>query len=267
MVGGTTERDATCDADREIESIRSAIDMGVTCIDTAELYSAGYAEELVGRAIKKYDRNSLQIISKVAANNLNYDNVLRAAEGSLRRLGVEYLDLYLIHQPNPKIPLLETMKAMKELLRSGLIKNIGISNAKVQTLENAQSSIDEPIVLNQVHYNLIYREPERCGLLEYCQKHKVLLMAWRPVQKGELSNQVPQLLLDLAKKYDRTPAQIAINWLVCQESVITLAGMKDRKHLQENLGALDWTMDSSDIELLRNQYPGQQPTSDRVPLI
>ena len=122
------------------------------------------------------------------------------------------------------------------------------------------------IVVNQVHYNLIFREPEKSGLLDYCRKNDVLLIAWRPVEKGILSVKGIKIIDEVCRKYNKTAAQIAINWLISQKNVVTLAKMVSQKHLHENLGALNWQMDNSDIEKLRRSFPGQKSVSAAVPL-
>jgi diketogulonate reductase-like aldo/keto reductase len=267
MLGGTTEPDPSRDLQAEIQSIRQALDKGITCIDTAELYAGGLCETLVGEAIKNYSRKNLQIISKVRQENLSFTGVLQAAENSLERLKTDYLDVYLVHIPNLDIPLRETMRAMKELRQNGKIKNYGMSNASVQTLKEAEQHFGEKPVLNQVHYNLICREPEVSNLLSYCQQQGIILMAWRPIEKGALCSPEESLLRKLSAEYRKTPAQIAINWLISQPMVCTLSTMRNVAHLEENLGALGWQMHSRDIEDLRKNYPNQRAQSDRVPLV
>jgi len=122
-------------------------------------------------------------------------------------------------------------------------------------------------VTNQVHYNLIYREPEASGLLDYCQQNDVILTAWRPVQKGILAKNDADLVNKMGGKYVKTPAQIAINWLISQKNVVSLSKMSNPEHLKENLGAVGWSLEPKDIELLKNDFPGQQSVSDRVPLV
>ena len=187
MMGGDYHYDPNNDDEADITAIRAAIEMGITHIDTAERYAERHAEELVGQAIKGYDRTKLFIVSKVSPEHLRYEDVIASAKESLERLQTEYLDLYLVHIPNPEIPIEETMRAMDVLLAKGLVKNIGVSNFTIERPEEAQSHTKNRIVANQLHLNLIFREPERKGLLEYCQKNDVMFVAWRPVQKGLLA--------------------------------------------------------------------------------
>ena len=147
-----------------------------------------------------------------------------------------------------------------------LIKHIGVCNFNKEHLAEAQSYTKNKIVCNQVHYNLMFREPEQDGLVEYCQNNDVFLSAWRPIGKGNLLEEIPLVAQEMCDKYKKTPAQIAINWLVSQPYVITLSKTRHPDHLNENLGALGWQMDSEDIEQLRKEYPNQQYISDAVPL-
>lgn len=253
-MGGGMTRNPLNDDEADVEAIKTAIDLGIMHVDTAELYAAGHAEKLVREAIAGYPREKLFLVSKVKGQNLRYEDVLTAAENSLRRLGTDYLDLYLVHWPNPSIPLKETMKALDELLKKGLTKNIGVSNFAVQDLKEAQSYTKNKIVNNQVHYSLKVREPEENGVLEYCQKNDILLTAYTPLAKGELVKK-EGLLGELAEKYDKTPAQVALNWLISQDNVVTIAKTRNTEHLRENLGAVGWEMKEVDIEKLRSEFP------------
>ena len=266
QMGGRLERNPQNDDVADIAAIRKAIELGVTHIDTAEQYAAGYAEELVGRAINGFDRSKLFIISKALASHMHYEDVLSACANSLKRMNTEYFDMYLLHRYVPEVPLDETMRAMDKLVKEGMIRAIGVANYGVKAFTVAQNATSNKIVYNQVHLNLEYREPERTGLLAYCQKNDVLLAAWRPVQKGAIVTNPPQILMEVSKKYAKTPAQIAINWLLCQQNVVTLAKSSNLQHLQENLGAIGWRMEPDDVERLRREYPSQKEVSDAVPL-
>lgn len=146
--------------------------------------------------------------------------------------------------------------------KDGLIKNIGVSNFTTNRLIEAQKHTENRIVVNQVLYNFIYRQPEDDGLVEYCQKNDVLLEAFRPVERGALISSGNEIVNSIAKKYQKTPAQIALNWLISQQNIVTIFKTNNPSHLAENLGALGWQMESGDVETLRKNFPGQQTTSD-----
>ncbi len=267
QMGGRHERDFANDDKADIQAICNAIDKGIIHIDTAERYAGGHAEELVGEAISNYKRDKLFLVSKVWKTNLKYKHVLTACRSSLKRLKTSYLDLYLVHMPNPDIPIQETMRVMLKLKREGLIKNIGLSDFSAKRFKEAQGCCEDKIVVNQLHYNLIFREPERKGLVDFCRKNDVFLVAWRPVQYGMLTDISVPVMKEMCAKYHKTPSQIAINWLISQKNIVTISKMRKIEHLQENLGAVGWEMDVKDIERLRSEYPGQKDVSDSVPLI
>lgn len=266
QMGGRFERNPDNNDAADIQAIRAAIDLGVTHIDTAESYAAGYAERLVGEALQGYNRSKLFLVSKVSKWNLRYDEIIKSARASLDRLKTEYLDLYLIHQPNTEIPIEETMRALDALYDNELIRHIGVSNFSAKRIDEAQSHTKNKIVANQVHYNLIFREPERKELIQYCQAHDIMFIAWRPVQKGKLTEQGTPILDEMCTKYGKTPVQIAINWLISQPGIVTLAKTTTIEHLRENLGAIGWNMVETDIERLRREFPNQQDISDTIPL-
>jgi len=266
MLGGKLKPSPDRCEQSDTNSIKRAIDAGLTHIDTAEIYAGGYAEEVIAKAISGYDRSKLFLVSKVSSAHLRQKDLIESAKQSLARLKTDYLDLYLIHAPNPNIPMAETMNAMAYLKDNGYILNIGVSNFSTERVKAAQQLIDAPIVANQVHYNLMFREPEIIDLLHYCQTNNTILIAWRPIQKGLLSTKGIPILDKMCQKYSKSPAQIAINWLISQPNVVTLSTMRSPEHLEENLGAIGWEMEAEDIEKLRSLFPDRQPISD-VPLI
>lgn len=266
-MGGRSEKDLDYkNEEQDIAALQHAIKLGVRRFDTAEMYAQGYSEEILGKAIKEFSRKDLFITSKAWWSNLKYDQVLEAAEKSLKRLKTDHLDLYLLHGTDPEVPIEETMKAMDRLKDEGLVKNIGVCNFGVDSFIKAQGASSNKIVLNQVHYNLIFREPQRKGLLEYCQNNDVFLEAWRPLQQGNLSHPGITILDEMAKKYGKTQAQIAINWLISQKNVITLSKTSNIKHLEDNLGAMGWEMDKEDVDLLIDKFPIQLDRSNAVQL-
>lgn len=264
QMGGRMEPDYS-DDNAEIAAIKTAIDHGVMHIDTAEIYAAGHCEELIGKAIKSYNRSKLLIATKVAAGNETYDGILKSCESSLKRLDTDYIDLYLLHRcPNPAMPIEKAMAAMDRLVNEGRTKNIGVCNFTVNRFKEAQKHTGNKIVCNQVHYSIQCREAEIKGIVEYCQNNDVLLVAWGPLQKGALEN--AQIVEEMAKKYQKTPYQIALNWLISQPNVVTIPKTTHLEHLEENLGAIGWNLSDEDSERLTKKFPDQQKVSDRVPL-
>lgn len=251
-MGGTMVADTSKD-DEEVQAIKAALDLGVTHIDTAELYGNGHAEELVAQVVKNKDRSKLFIVSKVWQANLAYEDVLTACRASLDRLQTDYLDLYLIHAPNPAIPPEETMRALDQLKAQGSIKEIGVSNFSVKQLKLAQKLTKNKIVTNQIHYSLAYQDWQ--DVVSYCQENDILITAYRPVERGVLTEPGIKVLDEMCQKYDKTPAQVAINWLISQDNIVTLAKMSHIEHLEENLRVLGWQMEIEDIERLRREFP------------
>ena len=258
--GGRETRQPDNDDAGQVRALQTGIETGLTLIDTAEYYAEGHAEELVGQAIAGYPRGKLFLTSKVWKTHLDRDGVLRAAEQSLRRLGTDYLDLYLYHQVSEAVPLPETIGAMNELVVRGLVRNIGVSNFAVPRLQRAMACSTAPIVVNQVHYSLVNREPE-LGLLAFCQEHDVMLQAWRPLRGVAACDLTDRL----CRQYGCSLFQLALAWLMGQCQVTTLTAMRNPMHVPENAAAVDLVMAWRDIELLRTGMPGQKHVSS-VPL-
>ncbi len=244
--GGWMFKDSSHDS-QATEAIQYAIELGMTHIDTAEAYANGHAEELVGLAIKDFPRKNLFITTKVYPGHLSRDKTLKACQASLKRLATDYIDLYLIHWPDPHVPLSETMPAMDQLVKQGLTRFIGVSNFDVGLLREAQSLSENGIFTNQVEYSLVERGPEK-GLLPYCQKQNILLTAYSPLKKVPLDH-----LEQMAQKYGKTPAQIALNYLISQDNVIAIPKASSKEHIKENAEAADFKLDPEDLELLKQK--------------
>ncbi|MCD6515013.1 MAG: aldo/keto reductase [Candidatus Odinarchaeota archaeon] len=237
--------------DLAIKALRHGISLGMWLIDTAEVYGGGHAEELVGEAIKIFNREEVFIVTKVWETNLRYDDVLKAAKGSLKRLKTNYIDLYLIHWPNPRIPLSETMKAMEKLVSDRLVRYIGVSNFSVELMEEARSYLSkEDIVANQVKYNVYDRSVER-DILPYCQKEGITLMAYTPLAKGNVSTD--KTLIEIGKKYGKTATQVALNWLISKDMVIAIPKAIRIEHIEENAGAMGWRLSEEDIRYIEQR--------------
>jgi len=277
--GGMAEPNPENDDVADIKTIRYAIEKGLTHIDTAERYATGKTEEIVGRAIKPFKRESLFIASKVYPNHLGYKDVIKSCKASLKRLGVKYLDLYYIHFPNHDIPYAETGRALNELLDKGLIRRVGICNATIDTIKKYQEYIRVPFFAMQNHYNLIVRESVTKGVIDYCRENNILFFAWRPIQLPAPGLGIESLakvgaypLLDkIAKKYGKTNAQIAVRWLTQQDGVHTLFKSSNPKHIDEVLETGDFELSEKDMtDLSKNFVPqkdcGFGTKGDMMPL-
>lgn len=247
-MGGELWKDSSNDQ-KYINAIRYAISKGITHIDTAEIYGRGHTEEIVGEAIKKFDRKKLFITTKVWPTHLAYDKILKACQGSLDRLQTNYIDLYLIHWPNPLASMKNVMAAFDKLVSDGKIRYIGVSNFSVKQLQNAQKHSKNKIVTNQVHYSILHREPEK-ELLPYCQKERIIITAYSPLEIGELAQGQYEALSSVAQKYRKTPVQVALRWLIEKPNVIAIPKASSKPHIDELLGSLGWKMDKEDQDYL-----------------
>jgi len=245
-VGGRFSPDRSGD-DAFVASIKTAIELGYTHIDTAEMYAGGHTEQLVGRAVKGFKREDVFVATKVSAQNLGYGDVPRALAGSLKRLDMDYVDLYLIHWPSKRIPLEETFKALNELVDRGQVRHLGVSNFDLDELQQAQALSDTPIITNQVPYSLSKRQYVKNGVLAYCQDNDILLTAYTPLKGDVLKNPTVR---QVAEQHGAAPAQVALHWLIHQQNVITIPKSTDEGHLRENLGALDLHFSQHEMEQL-----------------
>jgi 2,5-diketo-D-gluconate reductase B len=239
-------------ADFYLSALRSAFELGYTHIDTAERYTGGFAEELIGESIceKDIQRESLFITSKVLPGPRSYTKVMRACEGSLQRLGTDYLDLYLVHWPNPLASMKETFRALNQLVREGKVRNLGVSNFNLNQLKNAQSLSETPIITNQVPYNIYARWYAQNGVLEYCQRNDILLTAYMPIKLYTKRISANSVIQSIAQAHQVTPFQIALAWLVSQPRVITIPMSFNPAHQAENFRAADIELTQSEKDQL-----------------
>jgi diketogulonate reductase-like aldo/keto reductase len=254
-MGGSWEKDTEHDRE-EIAALKAGLKLGMTHIDTAERYGQGHAEELVGKAINGFPRKGIFITTKVWTDNLAHDDLISSAKKSLKRLGTNYVDLYLIHGPNPQIPIKETVEAMDYLVKKRMTRFIGVSNFFVKQLREAQNFAQNRIVANQIEYNLLVRnkgihtDNMESEIIPYCQENGIMVIAWRPLGKGNIARHGIRLLDELSRKYGKTQAQIALNWLISKEGIITIPKATSTEHQKENLGALGWSLRPEDAQKL-----------------
>lgn len=252
-MGGRQTEDNTKDKE-EIKALQLGIELGMTHIDTAEYYGAGHCEEIVADAIEPFNRKDLFITTKVWHNHLKHNDLINSMKASLKRLRQDYVDLYLVHWPNPKVPLKETMKALEYCAEEGYTRLLGVSNFSVTLIERAQSYLKEyKLTANQVKYNLIEQGPSE-ELLPYCQRKGITLVAYTPIAKGSLAKPGNVVLDELVKKYGKTQAQLSLNWLISQEKVIAIPKASNYDHLRENFGAMGWKIEEKDQQKLARSF-------------
>lgn len=248
-IGGGSSPDRSRDT-ASLAALRSALELGYTHFDTAEMYAAGHTEELLGKAIRESGapRASLFITSKVSPEHLGYDAVLRSCEASLRRLGLEYVDLYLIHWPSPHMKLPDAFRALNKLVVDGKVRHLGVSNFDLPLLKEARELSANGIITNQVPYSLRDRSYVRNGVLDYCQHSGILLTAYSPLDVGHLKPSVA--VKSLAKTRSLDPYQVALAWLVAQPCVISIPMSENAAHQRQNLEAADIRLTDAELQQL-----------------
>ncbi len=245
-IGGENTADHSHDPEH-VDAIRFAVDQGLTFIDTAEVYSAGHSEELVGKAIKNYPREDIFITTKVWHNHLRHDDVIKAARDSLSRLDSTYIDLYLIHWPNRSVPVRETIKAMEELVDQGLVRNIGVSNFDEKELGEAMECTSKyEIAANQIEYSPVKKKPEQ-GIIPYCEKNNVRVIAYSPINRGRLNKL--KGLNQVAEKTGKSPVSVALNYLMKRS--VPIPKSSNREHIMQFVEAMGFELEDSDYELIR----------------
>ena len=243
----------------EIDALKLGIDLGLTLIDTAEMYGEGGAEQIVAEAIAQR-REEVYLVSKFYPYNASYKGLIAACDRSLSRLKTDYLDLYLLHWRG-SVPLAETLDGLQYLKQAGKILDYGVSNFDTDDMEEAESlSGGKEIVTNQVLYNLMRRGIE-WDLLPWCKQRQIPIMAYSPIeQKAFVGN---TKLQDIAAEHNVTSTQIALSWLLHQDNVISIPKATDPEHVKENRAALDLKLTTEDLQKLDRLF---NPPSRKVSL-
>ena len=223
-----------------VRSVERALDLGYRHIDTAQMYAN---EDEVGRGIQKsgVDREEISLVTKVWTSSFSYDGVIRSARESLEKLQTEYVDLLLMHWPNPRVPLKETLGAMRELQEEGSVKHVGVSNFPPPMVEEATQHAE--IFCNQVEYHPYTAQDE---LLEQAKEMDYLLTAYSPVAGGAAVNDAT--LREIGKAHGKTPAQVALRWLIQQEKVAAIPKAASEDHLIGNFDIFDFELSDEEME-------------------
>jgi diketogulonate reductase-like aldo/keto reductase len=238
-------------AAEEAASLRLGIELGMTLTDTAEMYGGGGAEEVIARAAEGV-RDCLFIVTKVYPHNASRGGIVAACERSLKRLETDRIDLYLLHWRG-SIPLAETLEGFQRLQRDGKIRYYGVSNFdRADMAEWVALKGGDTVAADQVLYSLSRREPE-WGLVPWCREHRVAIMAYTPLGAGNMLRN--PALVEIARRRDASPAQIALAWLLRQDGVIVIPKASRAEHVRENRGALDLELTSEDLAALDRAFP------------
>ena len=260
---------------------RRNLDARVNFIDTAEIYGKGASETIVGELLKETSED-LVIATKFYPEPDSPEQVRKSAEASLRRLGVDVIDLYQVHWWPPRMPIGGLMREIDLLVRDGLVRYVGVSNFSIEQVEEAQGHMEHArIVSNQVHYSLLHREPEREGLVEHHRENDIAIIAYSPLEQGILTGKfspdappggfrghkprfspeglkavqpVLRALEEASRAHHRTMAQGALAWLLKDPNVVVIPGAKNVRQLEENIGGADWQFTPEELASIEEAY-------------
>ena len=243
----------------EIAALRLGFDLGMTLVDTAEMYASGGAEEVVGEAIAGR-RDEIFIVTKVMPQNASRRGTVNACEKSLKRLKVDTIDLYLLHWPG-SASFSETLEAFVALKEAGKIQQWGVSNFDVREMDGVVAlPAGGSVATNQVMYNLNRRGIE-FSLIPWCEQHRVPIMAYSPLDQGKLLRS--STVQRIAARYSATCAQVALSWILRQKNMMLIPKAGTEDHVRENYGALKLRLDAADFAELNRAFP---PPGRKKPL-
>jgi aryl-alcohol dehydrogenase-like predicted oxidoreductase len=270
-----------------VEIVHRALDLGVNLIDTAEVYARGVSEMIVGRALEGR-RDEAFVATKVLPTWPTAATVAEHGRLSALRLGIDTIDLYQVHWPNPVVPLSSQMEGMRRLQADGLVTNVGVSNFSASRWAAAERHLGGPVLSNQVQYSLLYRKPDRENV-PYAQSHDRLVIAYSPLAKGLLGGRydvdhlpsgsarsmdplclpenverampVIEALRRIAAAHDATPSQVALAWLIRHPNVVAIPGASSVEQLQRNIEAADLELDDGEFDELTAESDRFTPTS------
>lgn len=221
-----------------LRAVEAALDMGYRHIDTAEMYEN---HDIVGQAIRGIERVELFITSKVLPDHLHYHQVIAACDTALLELELDYLDLFLIHWPNPELPMQQTFDALRHLYESGKVRDIGVSNFQQHRIRQAVKISPHPIANNQVELHPLLYQRE---LMELCREHSIAMTAYSPLARGRVFDD--PTLREVGEKHDRTAAEVSLRWLL-QKGCVVIPRSSREEHLRQNMTVFDWALSTTDI--------------------
>jgi aryl-alcohol dehydrogenase-like predicted oxidoreductase len=266
------------------EAFRVSMDEGVTLVDTAEIYGGGASERIIGEILREGGFGGTPVIATKFAPlpyRFSARSLLDAVDKSLERLGIETIDLYQIHFPNPILNINSLMDALAETVKEGKVRQVGVSNYNVARMRQAHdrlASYGVQLASNQVEYSLLNRAPETNGVFEACQDLGVTLIAYSPIAQGLLTGKygsggrpsgimrrsgrafgeknlkkvepIVNILREIGEAHEKQPAQVALNWLITQRNTLPIPGAKNERQARQNAGALGWEMTGDEAEKL-----------------
>ncbi|MEB3806650.1 MAG: aldo/keto reductase [Desulfurococcales archaeon] len=237
------------DSSRMIEALVYAFTHGIDNVDTAEMYGSGSAERIVGEALKQVGRDNVFVTTKLLPYRFRSEDLaVKAAKASLNRLGVNYVDLILIHWPDDLASIGEQVKSLEALAERGLTRYIGVSNFDARLLEEAlQHARKYDIVVDQIHYSVLHRYPET-ELLPLAIRKKILVQAYTPIERGRVAD--IDLLVKIAERYGKSPVQVALNYLISRPMVVAIPKSERVERVKEFIGAMGWRLAASDLEII-----------------
>jgi diketogulonate reductase-like aldo/keto reductase len=251
-------------ASEEIASLRLGIDLGMTHIDTAEMYGGGRTEDLLHRALEGL-RDKIFLTSKVLPSNASYSGTIQACERSLRRLGTDHLDLYLLHWSSHH-PIEDTMRALEDLVRAGKTRYVGVSNLDTEELEGAERELKrEPMACDQVCYHMKARGIE-FSLIPHCAARSIAVVGYSPFGNGNFvapRSKGGEVLEQIASRHGKTPRQVALNFLSRLSAVFTIPKAANVDHVRENAGAAGWSLTPEELKAIDGAFP---PPTRETPL-
>ena len=262
LLGGDVKENPNNDDEKDINAIIYALKSGINHIDTSESYSGGKSEKLIGEAIKNFDRDKLFIATKVREWNLTYDNIISSCCNSLKRLQTDYVDLFYIHKQNKDVNIKSVCEALNYLLAKGLIKNVGLSNVGIETIQKYNKYLTKKIYAVQNQYNLICRESQKKGVIDYCRENNIKFICWRPVLlsypgvKDPMYNKDTYPILDnIAKKYNVSNIQVVAKWLLQQDNVYIVFKSNNCEHIKEILETNKFCLFDDNWNELNDNFP------------
>lgn len=235
------------------QALRKGIELGMTHIDTAEMYGGGYSEKIIGDVLSSIENEDIFIGTKVLPSRTDKDDIIKAANESLNRLRVNKVDLFLIHWLEDDSPLKIIMKALEELVEEGITRYIGVSNFSVEEFQEAQSYLkNNELVTNQLEINLV-KQDEIIDNLDFYQEENVTLIAYSPLNKNNfsgLNKKVKKNLKKIAEKHEATIQQIALAWLINHDNVVAIPRSSSIEHMKENAQAAEIELSEEELEML-----------------